>query len=56
MQPIIMMYHDNLYTSQLAELPCPTLYVKCDQIHLCLKVIKARRGILGFVTFMYFLC
>jgi hypothetical protein len=34
MTPIIMMCHDNLYTSQLVALPCSTLYVNCDQIHL----------------------
>jgi len=33
MKAVIMMCHDNLYTSQLAALPCPTLYVNCDQIH-----------------------
>jgi len=34
MKHIIMMCHDNLYTSQLAAVSCPTLYVNCDQIHL----------------------
>jgi len=44
------MYHDNLYTSQLAALPCPTLYVNCDQVHLLsLKAIKAHRGIISLV-------
>jgi hypothetical protein len=28
------MCHDNLYTSQLAALPCPTLYVNIYQIKL----------------------